>query len=108
MPRWEVSDVTTDANGSLPNGPPAEQLALVRKIWRHPAATAVLALLLVLALGLIFSGNGAFYRWSTHRDALRQASVFGILACGMTLVIIKRGSSSCRLSLDRKKKAKKP
>jgi ribose transport system permease protein len=27
----------------------------------------------------------------THRDALRQASVFGILACGMTLVIIAGG-----------------
>jgi ribose transport system permease protein len=61
------------------------------RAWEHPAATAVLALILVFALGLIFHGSGAFYKWSTHRDALRQASVFGILACGMTLVIITAG-----------------
>jgi len=53
--------------------------------------TAVLAMLFVLALGTIFHADGAFYKWSTHRDALRQASVFGILACGMTIVIITAG-----------------
>lgn len=51
----------------------------------------MLALLFVFALGLIFHADGAFYKWSTHRDALRQASVFGILACGMTVVIITAG-----------------
>jgi len=30
-------------------------------------------------------------RWSVHRDMLRQVSVFGILACGMTVVIISAG-----------------
>ena len=63
----------------------------VRGILRHPATTAVLALLFVFVLGLVFHADGAFYKWSTHRDALRQASVFGILACGMTLVIITAG-----------------
>jgi ribose transport system permease protein len=58
---------------------------------RSPIFTALLALVLVLVLGAVFSGEGAFYKWSTHRDALRQASVFGILACGMTVVIITAG-----------------
>jgi len=51
----------------------------------------ILALLFVVALGLIFNADGAFLKWSTHRDALRQASVFGILACGMTVVILTAG-----------------
>lgn len=51
----------------------------------------MLALALVLALGCVFSADGAFFKSGTHRDALRQASVFGILACGMTLVIISGG-----------------
>jgi len=46
---------------------------------------------LVLALGCVFNADGAFFKVGTHRDALRQASVFGILACGMTLVIISGG-----------------
>lgn len=56
-----------------------------------PAGRAFLALLLVLLLGLIFNGDGAFFKMGTHRDALRQASVYGILACGMTLVIVSGG-----------------
>lgn len=56
-----------------------------------PAGRAFLALLLVLVLGLIFNGDGAFFKLGTHRDTLRQASVYGILACGMTLVIISGG-----------------
>jgi ribose transport system permease protein len=56
-----------------------------------PAARALFALLLVLALGALFSADGAFFKLATHRDALRQASVYGILACGMTLVLIGGG-----------------
>ena len=63
----------------------------LRALAGHPAATALLALVLVFTLGLVFSGEGAFYKWGTHRDALRQASIFGILACGMTIVIITAG-----------------
>lgn len=40
---------------------------------------------------MIFHADGAFHKWGTHRDTLRQASVYGILACGMTLVIISGG-----------------
>lgn len=56
-----------------------------------PAGRALLALLLILLLGVIFNAEGAFFNAGTHRDALRQASVFGLLACGMTLVIITGG-----------------
>jgi ribose transport system permease protein len=49
------------------------------------------ALFLVFAIGCVFNADGAFFRWSTHRDMLRQVSVDGILACGMTLVIVTGG-----------------
>jgi ribose transport system permease protein len=62
-----------------------------KRFWAIPASRAMVALALVLALGLICNADGAFFKWGTHRDALRQASVFGILACGMTLVIISGG-----------------
>lgn len=64
---------------------------LVLRLWRIPATRALVALLFVLLLGCIFNAQGAFFKLGTHRDALRQASVFGILACGMTLVIISGG-----------------
>lgn len=54
-------------------------------------ARAILALCLVFALGTIFNAGGAFFQQGTHRDALRQASVTGILACGMTVVILSGG-----------------
>jgi ribose transport system permease protein len=60
-------------------------------LWRIPATRALAALIFVLFLGCIFNADGAFFKVGTHRDALRQASVFGILACGMTLVIISGG-----------------
>jgi len=59
--------------------------------WRRPGFRALAALLLVIGLGLVFHADGAFFSWSTHRDMLRHVSVYGILACGMTLVIIGGG-----------------
>ena len=59
--------------------------------FRMPVVRALLALVFILLLGIIFNGNGSFYNWGTHVNALRQASVFGILACGMTIVIIGGG-----------------
>src|SRR5690606_966898 len=56
-----------------------------------PAARAVMALVLILVLGAIFNANGTFFDYATHRDTMRQLSVYGILACGMTLVIISGG-----------------
>jgi ribose transport system permease protein len=60
-------------------------------VLRVPWVRALLALLLVAALGCVFDAEGAFFRWNTHRDMLRQVSVYGILACGMTLVIVSGG-----------------
>jgi ribose transport system permease protein len=59
--------------------------------WIGPAARAVGALALVIIVGCVFNADGAFFKIGTHRDALRQASVYGILACGMTLVIVSGG-----------------
>lgn len=61
------------------------------RIWARPAVRAGVALLLVLLVGCVFNADGAFFKLGTHRDALRQMSVYGILACGMTLVIISGG-----------------
>lgn len=66
-------------------------LDAVRRWIGTPAARAIIALLLVLLLGCIYDADGAFFRLGTHRDALRQTSVYGILACGLTLVIISGG-----------------
>lgn len=50
-----------------------------------------MSLVLVLLVGAVFNADGSFFEWGTHRDMLRQVSVFGILACGMTLVIVCGG-----------------
>ncbi len=56
-----------------------------------PFTRALMALLIILLLGAIFHADGAFFKWDTHRDMLRHISRFGILACGMTIVIITGG-----------------
>ena len=63
----------------------------LRQWWATPVARALLALLLMVVIGCLFNAEGAFFRWGVHRDMLRQVSVFGILACGMTVVIITAG-----------------
>jgi ribose transport system permease protein len=63
----------------------------MKRIFTSPAGRAFLALLLVFIIGTIFNADGAFFKSGTHRDALRQMSVYGILACGMTMVIISGG-----------------
>ncbi len=63
----------------------------LRQWWTTPVARAFLALVLMVVIGFVFNADGAFFRWSVHRDMLRQVSVFGILACGMTVVIITAG-----------------
>src|ERR1043166_3046436 len=76
---------TTSAPGSSGRG------HLLGQLWRTPGLRALFALAFVLLVGCIFNAGGAFFTLGTHRDALRQASVFGILACGLTLVIISGG-----------------
>ena len=68
----------------------AESNVVVR-VCRLPVVRAILALAGVVIIGLVFNAEGAFMRWATHRDMLRQISVYGILACGMTVVIISGG-----------------
>ena len=57
----------------------------------RPEGRALFALAFILVIGCVFNANDAFFRWGTHRDMLRQVSVYGILACGMTLVIVVGG-----------------
>ncbi len=68
-----------------------KQSSTIKKILILPGTRAFAALALVFLLGVIFNADGAFYKWGTHRDMFRQVSVYGILACGMTLVIITAG-----------------
>ncbi len=75
-----MSDTTVLAQSPAPSG-----------ILASPWVRALSALLYVFLLGLVFHADGAFFQWGTHRDMLRQISVIGMLACGMTLVIITAG-----------------
>ena len=59
--------------------------------FRSPLLRAVAALALVVIIGVVFNADGAFFKWGTHRDMFRAISVYGILGCGMTLVIIAGG-----------------
>ena len=59
--------------------------------FTSPTVRAFGALIIVFCLGLLFNADGAFFKWGTHRDMLRAVSVYGILSCGMTLVIITAG-----------------
>jgi ribose transport system permease protein len=63
----------------------------LKRMLLSPAGRAFAALLLVLLIGAFFNAGGAFFKIGTHRDTLRQSSVYGILACGLTLVIISGG-----------------
>jgi len=65
--------------------------AWLRSLPRHAAARALVPLLVVILLGCIFNQSGAFFAWGTHRAMLRAISVQGILACGMTVVIVTAG-----------------
>lgn len=58
---------------------------------RAPWVRAALPLAVVLVIGALFNQQGAFFAWETHRALLREVSVQGILACGMTVVIITAG-----------------
>jgi ribose transport system permease protein len=70
----------------------AKSETLSSALWiTSPTARALGALVIVFCLGLLFNADGAFFKWGTHRDMLRSVSVYGILSCGMTLVIITAG-----------------
>jgi ribose transport system permease protein len=66
-------------------------MTIIRTILRHHIGRAILSLVLVLAVGIAFNADGTFFRWDTHRDMLRQVSVYGILAAASTIVIVTGG-----------------
>jgi ribose transport system permease protein len=83
---------TQSATGAVPRAAGLATAARqILRFLRSPSGRALLSLGLVMALGFVFNADGAFLSWGTHRDMLRQVSVCGILACGMTLVIITAG-----------------
>ncbi|TWT86671.1 Ribose transport system permease protein RbsC [Pseudobythopirellula maris] len=75
----------------MPDQSPHKLVATAKAVLLSPVGRAVLALGLVLLVGVAFNADGAFFKTGTHRDALRQMSVYGMLACGMTLVITTGG-----------------
>lgn len=56
-----------------------------------PGLRAFLALAGVIVLGCIFSADGTFFRFQTHHDLLGAVAINGIIAFGMTLVILTGG-----------------
>ena len=81
----EPKDAAVAAGDLVDNTSPLRKL--LAKAW----VRALIALLIVFILGCVFNANGTFFRWAPHRDMLRQTSVYGILACGMTMVILTGG-----------------
>jgi ribose transport system permease protein len=63
----------------------------VKRFLADPTLRALLPLFAVLLLGALFNSSGAFFEWQTHRALFREIAVQGILACGMTIVIITGG-----------------
>jgi ribose transport system permease protein len=63
----------------------------VRAILGTEVAFAVAALAIVLLIGTVFNAGGVFFKLDTHVQALWQIAAFGILACGMTVVILTAG-----------------
>ncbi len=71
---------------------PSLERPSLRGSWLgSPVVRACAALALVIVLGIIFNADHSFFKLGTHRDALRQISVYGCLACGLTLVILSGG-----------------
>src|SRR5664279_1261913 len=70
---------------------PTDQPSSWRLPIRREVAFALMGLGVVLALGCVFNASGVFFRPGTHADMLWQNGGYGILACGLTLVIIAGG-----------------
>jgi len=70
---------------------PAGKKSALALVFSRPWVRAIAPLVFVFIIGLVFNAHGAFLQEGTHRDMLRGVSVYGMLACGMTLVIITGG-----------------
>ncbi|MHC4405737.1 MAG: ABC transporter permease [Planctomycetota bacterium] len=64
---------------------------LLTRLLASAAGRATLALVLVFLLGVVFDADGTFFKPGAHARGIREFCVHGILACGMTLVIISAG-----------------
>ncbi len=62
-----------------------------RLIPGRDVLAALGALALMLALGCVFNAEGVFFDLSTHADTWSQNAAMGVLACGLTVVIITGG-----------------
>ncbi|MCC6425312.1 MAG: ABC transporter permease [Phycisphaerales bacterium] len=62
-----------------------------RFLPRRDVLAAVGALVLMLTLGSIFNAGGVFFEPSTHTDTWHQNAAMGVLACGLTIVILTGG-----------------
>lgn len=58
---------------------------------RREVVFALVGVLLVTIVGAIFNADGVFFRAGTHADTLWQNGAYGILACGLTVVILTGG-----------------
>ena len=65
--------------------------AAVASLLASPRVRALVPLAAVLLFGAALNAHGAFFEWQTHRAVLREIAVEGILACGMTVVIVAGG-----------------
>ena len=63
----------------------------MRNLLSAPLTRAIAALLLVLVLGTIWNAGGSFFALDTHLATLRAGSVVGVIAVGMTFVILAGG-----------------
>src|SRR4051812_11126094 len=72
---------------------PALKLAPARHARRRSVEVwlALGALAIVLGFGAVYNADGAFFLPGTHADALWQIAGFGIIACGLTVVILTGG-----------------
>lgn len=69
-------------------------LVTLKRVLRNRGLWALVAVLVIGAAFPGLSGKGklgAFFTWDYHRDMLRENSIYGILACGMTIVILTAG-----------------
>ena len=62
-----------------------------RPVVSREVLFAFAALAVVLTIGAVFNANGLFFKPDTHALALWAVSGYGILACGMTVVILTAG-----------------
>ena len=62
-----------------------------RRFLESPLVRVFGALFVVLTIGCAFHADGAFLRFETHRDTWRELAVRGLLAAGLTPVILTGG-----------------